>query len=186
LCEVLTEAELLPSLGWQPSTVQDHTWCDTCHSAKVSEHTAERISKQPGIFERTCQSLLCQRLMLIEVSGHTFEHLVTIGNKSQHYFRILQWFRFISNLSQTHSDDPWPCKDACWPCKDACRPCKDACWPCKDACQPCKDACRPFKDACPANCCLTVNLGFGPSYLLKKIGNGVLPRTVQLTFVPKG
>ena len=172
MCEVLTEAELLPSLGWQPSTVQDHTWCDTCHSAKVSEHTAERISKQPGIFKRTCQSLLCQRLMLIEVSGHTFEHLVTIGNKSQHYFRILQWFRFISNLSQTHSDDPWPCKDACWPCKDAC--------------QPCKDACRPFKDACPANCCLTVNLGFGPSYLLKKIGNGVLPRTVQLTFVPKG
>ena len=143
MCEVLIEAELLSTLRWQPSTVQDHTWCDTCHSAKVSEHTAESISKQPGIFERTCQTLLCQRLMCIKVSGHTFEHLVTIGNKSQHYFRILQWFRFISNLSQTHFDDPWPCKDAC-----------------------------------PTNCCLTLNFGFGPSYLLMKIGNGVLPCTV--------
>jgi len=56
LCEALIEAEPLPALGWQPSTVQDHTWYDNCHSAKVSEHTAESISKQPGIFVRTCQS----------------------------------------------------------------------------------------------------------------------------------
>ena len=85
----------------------------------------------------------------IEVSGHTFEHLVTIGNKMQRYLRILQWFCIISNLRQSHFDDPWPCKDAC-----------------------------------PTNCCLTINLGFGPCYLLMKTGNGVLPHTVQLTLVP--
>jgi hypothetical protein len=151
LCEVLTEAELLSTLGWQPSRVQDHTCCDTCHSAKVSEHTAESTSKQPGIFERTCHSLLCQCLMWIEVSGHTFEHLVTDGNKLQHYFRILQWFCFISNVRQTHFDDRWPCKDACL-----------------------------------TNRCLTENLGFGPSWLLMKIGNEVLPHNAQLALVPKG
>jgi hypothetical protein len=44
---------------------------------------AETISQQPDIFERTSQSLLCRHQLCIEVNGHTFEHLVSIGNKLQ-------------------------------------------------------------------------------------------------------
>jgi hypothetical protein len=44
---------------------------------------AETISQQPGIFERTSQSLLRRHQLCIEVNGRTFEHPVSIGNKLQ-------------------------------------------------------------------------------------------------------
>jgi hypothetical protein len=46
---------------------------------------AATISQQPGIFERTRQSLLrrCQRWLFIEVGLRTSEYLVSIGNKLQ-------------------------------------------------------------------------------------------------------
>ena len=137
---------------WDGSLVQ----CKTIHAVILAtlQRSLNTLQKAPAsnlAFLSARHSLLCQCLMCIEVSGHMFEHLVTDGNKLQHYFRILQWFCFISNLRQTHFDDRWPCKDACL-----------------------------------TNCCLTENLGFGPSWLLTKIGNEVLPHSAQLALVPKG
>jgi hypothetical protein len=34
------------------------------------------IRQHPGILEHTCQSLLCHCWLCIELSGHTFEHLL--------------------------------------------------------------------------------------------------------------
>ena len=42
-----------------------------------------------------------------------FEHLVSISNELQLFFRILKWFHLISNLSQIHIDGLWHCKDTC-------------------------------------------------------------------------
>jgi hypothetical protein len=36
---------------------------------------AATITQKPGIFECSCQSLLCRCQLCIEVSGHMFEHL---------------------------------------------------------------------------------------------------------------
>jgi len=44
---------------------------------------AEIISQQPGIFERTSQSLLRRHQLCIEVNCHISEYPVSIGNKLQ-------------------------------------------------------------------------------------------------------
>jgi len=43
--------------------------------ARIIE-AASTITQQPGIFERTHQSLLRRRRLCIEVGGRTFEHLL--------------------------------------------------------------------------------------------------------------
>jgi len=62
--------------------------------------------QRPGIFESHVS--LCYRGQ--EPSIWTY----LIWYKIQLFFIILQWFCLISNLSQTHFDGPWHCKDA-WP-----------------------------------------------------------------------
>jgi hypothetical protein len=66
--------------------------------------------QQPGIFERTRQSLLhywlCIQVVVI---------CLNICSKllwNTTFFRILQWFCLISNLSQTQFDSPYHRKDA--------------------------------------------------------------------------
>jgi len=43
--------------------------------ARIIE-AASTIRQQPGIYERTCQSVLRRRRLCIEVGGRTFEHLL--------------------------------------------------------------------------------------------------------------
>jgi hypothetical protein len=65
---------------------------------------AETISQQPAIFERTSQFLL-RRISCVSRSivGHLniWSQLVTTYN----FFQNTSLVYFISNLSQTHSDD---------------------------------------------------------------------------------
>jgi hypothetical protein len=70
--------------------------------ARISE-AAATIRQLPGIFERTRHSPLRLRRLCIEVGGRTFEHLLQIGTK-YNFFRVLMWFRLISNHSQTQFD----------------------------------------------------------------------------------
>jgi hypothetical protein len=77
-------------------------WKSSVHE-KLDLHIAiwfcTESKQQPGIFECTCQYLLCWCLLCIEVSVHMLEHLVLIGHKLQPFKRILKWFCLISNLS---------------------------------------------------------------------------------------
>jgi hypothetical protein len=65
---------------------------------------AATIRQQTGIFEWTRQYLLRRYCLCIEVGGRTFEHLLEIGKKYIFFFRILQYFCLISNLSQPQFD----------------------------------------------------------------------------------
>jgi len=99
--------------GFKKATYKK-TWFTHRHLIlKRIAEAAEIISQQHGIFEHTSQPLLSRHQLRTEVDGHTSEYLVSIGNKLQLFFRILQWFCLISNLSQIHSNDPWHFRNAC-------------------------------------------------------------------------
>jgi hypothetical protein len=77
----------LPQQVWE--TVDMHTGWAGCHHSRLR-----------------------RRQLCINFGGWMFEHLVSVGNKLQLFFRILQWFCLFSNLNQTPYDNLWHCKDA--------------------------------------------------------------------------
>ena len=79
-------------------------YCPNIWGSGNHQATTWHIWAHTAILLRRCRCC-------IEVSGRTFEHLLKTGNK-YNFFRMLQCFFSISNLSQTRFDGPWHCKNA--------------------------------------------------------------------------
>ena len=67
--------------------------------------------QQPGVSERTPQSLLRLCRLCIEVGGRSLNIYFHLIRNYNFCFRILRWFCLISSLRQTQFDGPWHCKD---------------------------------------------------------------------------
>jgi hypothetical protein len=63
------------------------------------------------IWVHSAASALASAQLHIAVGTQMCELMVSVTNYN--FFRILQWFCLISNLSQSHFDGPWHCKKTC-------------------------------------------------------------------------